>query len=83
MLATFFIFLQRGVKIASSANHRFASLLAIGLVTTLAFQIILNIGMTMGVAPVTGVPLPFISYGGSATLTNMAIAGMICNADNQ
>ncbi len=83
VLATFFIFLQRGVKIASSANHRFASLLAIGLVTTLAFQIILNIGMTMGVAPVTGVPLPFISYGGSATLTNMAIAGMICNADNQ
>ncbi len=83
VLVTFFIFLQRGIKIASSANHRFASLLAIGLVTTLAFQIILNIGMTMGVAPVTGVPLPFISYGGSATLTNMAIAGMICNADNQ
>jgi rod shape determining protein RodA len=83
VLLTFFFFLQRCIKIASSANHRFASLLSIGLVTTLAFQIVLNIGMTMGVAPVTGVPLPFISYGGSAMLTNMAIAGMICNAANQ
>jgi rod shape determining protein RodA len=83
VLLVFFFFLFKAVKIASSANHRFASLLTIGLMTSLAFQIILNIGMTMGVAPVTGVPLPFISYGGSAMLTNMAIAGMICNVANQ
>jgi rod shape determining protein RodA len=80
VLLTLFIFLHRTLKIASSANHRYASLLTVGLMTMLAFQIILNIGMTMGVAPVTGVPLPFISYGGSAMMTNLAIAGIICNA---
>ncbi len=80
VLIILFTFLYRTVKIASSAHHRYASLLTVGLMTMLAFQIILNIGMTMGVAPVTGVPLPFISYGGSAMLTNMAIAGIICNA---
>jgi len=83
VLLIFFIMLHRIIKIASSAHHRFASLLTIGLMIMLAFQIILNIGMTMGVAPVTGVPLPFISYGGSAMLTNMVVAGMICNVANQ
>lgn len=83
VLLVFFIFLQRTIKIASSANHRFASLLCIGLMSMLAFQIIVNIGMTMGVAPVAGVPLPYISYGGSAMLTNMVVAGMICNVANQ
>lgn len=79
LLAAFYLFLWRGVKIASATEHGFASLVAIGLVTIFSFQIIVNVGMTIGIMPVTGVPLPFISYGGSAMLTNMAMAGLILN----
>ncbi|MBN2356015.1 rod shape-determining protein RodA [candidate division KSB1 bacterium] len=80
ILATFLIFLTRGIRIASYVDYRFASLTVIGLVTIIAFQCIINLGMTMGVMPVTGVPLPFISYGGSAMLTNMFMAGVISRA---
>lgn len=80
VLITFLFFLLRGVKIASSQTYRFASLTVIGLVTIFVFQTILNLGMTMGIMPVTGVPLPFISYGGSAMLSNMFTAGIISRA---
>ncbi|HNS73643.1 MAG TPA: FtsW/RodA/SpoVE family cell cycle protein, partial [bacterium] len=47
------------------------------------FQAIVNLGMSMGIMPVTGVPLPFISYGGSAMLTNMTMAALLSNAVTQ
>jgi rod shape determining protein RodA len=78
-LIFFFIFLMRGIFIATIVKSRFNSTVAIGIVTVLAFHVIVNIGMTIGLFPVTGLPLPFLSYGGSALLTNMVMAGILLN----
>jgi rod shape determining protein RodA len=83
VLALFFVFIMRAIKIAASSSYRFASLAAMGMATIFAFQAIVNLGMTMGIMPVTGVPLPFISYGGSAMLTNMTMAALLSNAVTQ
>ncbi len=78
-LLLFLIFLLRGVYIAAVVRNRFNSLVAIGIVTVIAFHTIVNIGMTIGFFPVTGLPLPFLSYGGSALLTEMAMVGILLN----
>jgi rod shape determining protein RodA len=78
-LLLFFILLMRGVKIASLVKNRFNSVVAIGIVTIIAFHVTINIGMTVGILPVTGLPLPFISYGGSSLLTNLAMIGILLN----
>ena len=83
VLVVFFIFLYRGLSVATSTNYRFASLTTIGLVSIISFQVIINVGMTIGIMPVTGIPLPFVSYGGSAMITNMAMAGIIANVSLQ
>ncbi|HOT96798.1 MAG TPA: rod shape-determining protein RodA [bacterium] len=83
VLALFLVFLSRGIKIAASSGYRFARLATMGLVITIAFQAVVNLGMTMGIMPVAGVPLPFISYGGSAMLTNMTMAALLSNAATQ
>lgn len=62
-----------------SAQDRFGLLLSVGLVTMLAFHMIVNIGMTIGIMPVTGIPLPFMSYGGSALITNFLAVGILNN----
>lgn len=71
--------LLRGVQIASSVKNRFGSLLAIGIVSVLTIHVIINIGMVMGIMPVIGVPLPFMSYGGSSLLSSMMMAGLLLN----
>jgi rod shape determining protein RodA len=71
--------LYRGVQIAATVKSRYASIAAIGVVSTLAIHTIINIGMSMGMMPVIGVPLPFLSYGGSNLLTNMIMAGLLLN----
>ncbi|HNW59317.1 MAG TPA: rod shape-determining protein RodA [bacterium] len=83
VLGLFLVFLMRGAKIAASSGYRFARLATMGIVITIAFQAIVNLGMTMGIMPVAGVPLPFISYGGSAMLTNMAMAALLSNTATQ
>jgi len=83
VLATFLILLIRGISIASSAKTNFSGLLTVGLVTIFAFQVVVNIGMTLGIMPVTGMPLPFISYGGSSMLSSMIMAGLIMNISLQ
>jgi rod shape determining protein RodA len=62
-----------------SAQDRFGLLLSVGLVTMFAFHMIVNIGMTIGIMPVTGIPLPFMSYGGSALITNFLAVGILNN----
>ncbi|MCU0606005.1 MAG: rod shape-determining protein RodA [Candidatus Edwardsbacteria bacterium] len=69
--------LYRGIQIARQTRNRFASLAATGIVTVIGFNVVLNIGMTLGVMPVTGIPLPFVSYGGSAVITMLAMAGIV------
>ncbi len=79
ILILYLLVIWRGVRIAASAKDTFGALLATGVVSMLAFHIIVNIGMTIGVMPVTGIPLPFMSYGGTSLVTNMVGIGILLN----
>jgi rod shape determining protein RodA len=79
VIGLFAIFLWRGTRIAMMSNTLFGSLLAAGIVAMVAFQVFVNIGMTIGLSPITGIPLPFISYGGSSLLTTYAATGILLN----
>ena len=73
------IVLWRGIRIASSAGDAFGTLVASGVVSWFAFQSFVNVGMTLGIMPVTGLPLPFVSYGGSSMFATMIAIGLLCN----
>ncbi len=73
------IVLWRAIRIAMRAEDMFGALVATGIVCWFAFQIFENIGMTMGIMPVTGLPLPFVSYGGSAMFANLMAIGLLQN----
>lgn len=79
LLACFGLILYRGVRIMIECEDRYGQLLACGIVTILAFQTFVNIGMTIGISPVTGIPLPFMSYGGSNLLANFLGIGILEN----
>lgn len=79
VIVLFVILCGRGIKIAYSAPDRFSSLLAIGLVSWLTLQALMNIMVVVGILPTTGIPLPFISYGGTATIVNLFAVGMLLN----
>ena len=66
-------------KISLGARDEEGKLIAIGLGMMFGFHIIVNVGMTMGLVPVTGIPLPFVSYGGSSMLTNLIAVGLLIN----
>lgn len=68
-----------GAYIALRAKDRFSMLVAIGITTWLVVQAIMNIGAVIGIMPITGVPLPFISFGGSSLLTTLAATGLLLN----
>jgi rod shape determining protein RodA len=68
--------------IAQNAKDNFGSLLAIGVLSMIVFQVLVNIGMTIGLAPVTGIPLPWLSYGRSALLTNFIALGLVESVNN-
>ncbi len=67
----------RGLAGAAIARDRFGTLLATGAVGYLAFQVFVNIGMTVGLVPITGIPLPFVSYGGSSLVASAITVGLI------
>ncbi|WP_019630382.1 rod shape-determining protein RodA [Actinomadura atramentaria] len=71
------VILWRGLRTASQAADLFGTLVATGVVCWLAFQSFENIGMTLGIMPITGLPLPFVSYGGSATFANFIALGLL------
>ncbi len=73
------IVLWRTLTIAQRANDRFGTLVCVGVVIWFTFQIVVNIGMTIGIMPITGLPLPFISYGGSAMFANLIAVGLVEN----
>ena len=79
LLALFAVFLWRGLRIALLSRDAFGTLVATGIVTMIAFQVVVNVGMTMGIMPVTGIPLPLVSYGGTAMLMNWAAVGLLLN----
>lgn len=79
VILLFFLILRRGLLAVAQARDLYGSLLAAGVVSMISFHVLVNIGMTMGLMPVTGVPLPFVSYGGSALLTNSMAVALLLN----
>jgi rod shape determining protein RodA len=79
LLLLYSIFLYKMIKISKNAKDIYGSLIVIGITFMFAFQIFENIGMTMGIMPVTGVTLPFVSYGGSSLITSMIALGLVLN----
>ena len=79
LLALFALLLWRAMKIAITAREPFGTMVAVGIVVMFSFQIIVNIGMTMGIMPVTGIPLPFMSYGGASLIVNFFCVGLLLN----
>ena len=73
------VVLWRGLSIATAASDPFGRIVAAGVVSWFAFQSFVNIGMTLGIMPVTGLPLPFVSYGGSAMFANLLAVGLLQN----
>lgn len=79
LLALFFALAWFGLRAATRAPDRFGSLLAVGITTWITSQAVINIGAVIGVLPVTGIPLPFISFGGSSLIITMAAVGILLN----
>ena len=76
-LLFYFLFIWRALVVAKQAKDRFGSLVAIGIATMFAFYAIINLGMVMGLMPVTGLPLLLLSYGGSSILSSMFAIGIL------
>ena len=79
LLALLGTVLWRGLRIATRSPDPFGRLVAAGVVCWFAFQSFVNVGMTLGIMPVTGLPLPFVSYGGSAMFANLVAVGLLQN----
>jgi len=79
LLMLFCFFFWRGINIALSAPDSFGRLLAVGMTLLIVVQAFINIGVVTGSLPTTGIPLPFISYGGSSLLTSMIASGILLN----
>lgn len=79
ILLLYFFLLYRGIKIAGLAKDNFGTLLATGITSMLTFHVLVNVGMTAGIMPVTGIPLPLMSYGVSSLTTNMISIGILLN----
>ena len=79
IIVIYVILITKAINIAKTARDDLGSYIAIGIVGILLFHIIENIGMTIGLLPITGVPLPFVSYGGTSYLTNLILIGLLLN----
>ncbi|MBF0624964.1 MAG: rod shape-determining protein RodA [Magnetococcales bacterium] len=79
LIALYGLIVVRGLMIASMARDRFGLLLAVGVVTMFLFQVVINIGMVIGLLPVVGLPLPLVSYGGSSLTTMMLSMGLLAH----
>jgi rod shape determining protein RodA len=71
------VVVARALRIAARADDLFGTLIAAGVAVWFVFQSFVNIGMTIGIMPITGLPLPFVSYGGSAVFADMIAIGML------
>lgn len=79
ILLLYFVILMRAFSIARRTNDLFGRMVCVGVIAWFSFQIFENIGMTMGLMPMTGVPLPFLSYGGSSMFANLIGVGLLQN----
>ena len=79
VLAAYYVLIRRGLWVAQRARERAGSLLTAGVVVWLAFHVVVNVGMTLGLLPVMGIPLPLVSYGGTSLVASLAGVGLVLN----
>jgi rod shape determining protein RodA len=79
LIVLYAVILGSALRAIFAAKDRFGVLLAVGLVTMLAVHVVINVGMTIGIMPITGIPLPIMSYGGSALMTDYIAVGILIN----
>ncbi len=79
VIVLFIIFIQQGIKVIKNAPDKFGYFLALGLVLMITIKAVINIGVSCGVLPTKGLPLPFISYGGSSFIFDMISVGILIN----
>jgi rod shape determining protein RodA len=77
VLALYALLIWRSLRILTLAKNLYGALIAGGIVTMLSFQAFVNIGMTVGIMPITGVPLPLMSYGGSSVIVTLLALGVM------
>ena len=77
LLLLYLLVVWRGLRVVTYASDPYSAIVGAGIVFALLFQVFVNIGMTMGIAPVTGIPLPFVSVGGSSLVTNLLGVGVL------
>ncbi len=77
LLMIYLVLIMKGINIAMRAKDAFGSLLALGITFMFTLYVFINIGMTVGIMPVVGIPLPFMSYGGTSLVTNFIAAGIL------
>lgn len=79
LLFLFFLLLAKGLSIANKCRDPFGTILAVGITVMMFWQVLINTGMVMGLMPVVGIPMPFVSYGGSSIITMMIGVGILMN----
>ena len=77
LLLLYLLVVWRGLRVVTVAGDMFGAVVAGGLVFGFLFQVFVNVGMTMGIAPVTGIPLPFVTVGGSSMVANLVAVGVL------
>jgi len=83
LMVLYVIFLMNGLSIAYQSHDKFGILLALGIVTIFFWHVFVNMGMVMGLLPIVGVPLPFLSYGGSSLITSILCVAILTNIANK
>lgn len=83
LLGIFFFINYRGFEIARKSKSAYGALIAVGMTSIISLQALINVGVVSGAIPATGVPLPFISYGGSSLVTMMTAAGLLLAVSKQ
>ena len=79
IIALYFLIICKGLMIARNTENLFGSLIAAGITISFALQVCINMGVTLGLLPTKGLTLPFLSYGGTSLLLNMAAIGVLMN----
>ena len=77
LLLLYLLIVWRGLKIVAGARDLFSAAVAGGIVFAFLFQVFVNVGMAIGIAPITGIPLPFVSVGGSSMIANLVGVGIL------
>src|SRR5690606_10683774 len=77
VLSLYALLIWRGLRILTMAENLYGALIAAGVTAMIMFQLFVNVGMSVGIMPITGVPLPLMSYGGASVLTTLMAIGLL------